>query len=105
MYARISYHTIDMKSEYSKCFNKDVLDVQNLTARLSKSSSQKMKSKEAVAILLTITTIDLQQNILLAKKFRTFYFGRLIFRHFFSDFGQISEKDFGHFAKTLLKQI
>ena len=32
-------------------------------------------------------------------------FGCLIFGHIFSHFGQILDKDFGHFAETLLKQI
>ena len=38
-------------------------------------------------------------------KSRTFYFGRLIFGHIFSHLGEISDKDFGHFAETLLEQI
>jgi len=36
-------------------------------------------------------------------KIWTFYFGRLIFGHFFSHFRQISDKNFGHFAEICLK--
>ena len=32
-------------------------------------------------------------------------FGRLIFGHYFSHFGQISDKSFGLFTKTLPKQV
>ena len=42
---------------------------------------------------------------LLAKKFWMFYFGRLIFWTLFPHLGQISDKTFGHFAETLLRQI
>ena len=40
-----------------------------------------------------------------SHKISDFYFGRLIFGLIFAHFGQISDIDFGHFAKTLLKQI
>ena len=33
-------------------------------------------------------------------KFWTFYFGRLIFGHFLSHFGHISDQNFRHFAET-----
>ena len=36
-------------------------------------------------------------------KFGTFYFGRLIFGHFLSHFGHISDQNFGHFAETRRK--
>ena len=47
-------------------------------------------------------------NYITCKKFptlkiRTFSFGRLIFGHFFSHSGQISDKNFGQFAETCLK--
>ena len=35
-------------------------------------------------------------------KFRTFYFGRLIFGHFLPHFGQFLDKNFGHCAETCL---
>ena len=60
-----------------------------------------------------VTTIGWikQVNIFLAKKFQThvkfqmFYFGLLLFGHFLSHFEQISDNNFGHFAKTKLKWI
>ena len=44
-----------------------------------------------------------QFTYITCKKFWMFYFRRLIFGHIFSQFGQILDKDFGHFLKTLLK--
>ena len=42
---------------------------------------------------------------LLAKSFGRKNFGRLIFGHILSQFGQISDKDFGHLAETLLSKF
>ena len=68
-----------------------------------------IKAAEETSLLQDIITITLlakrktKRNKNGTSNVRTFYFERVIFGHFLSPFGQISEKNFGHCAETWLK--
>ena len=67
------------------------------------SEATKWNSVQSFALLNSKDISDV--TYITCKKLRTFYFGWLIFGHILSQLGQISDKDFGNLAETLLRQI